>query len=298
MLQQTTVPHATPYFLDFTAPLADGRRPGRAPRTARSWPPGRGSATTPAPATCWPAPGRWRSDHGGVFPDTEEGLRALPGVGAYTAAAVAAIAFDRAGQRGRRQCRAGDGAAVRRRDAAAGRQAGAEARWPAALVARRPARRLGPGADGPGRHDLPAQGAALRPLPGRRPTAPPAPRGAPGDLSRARRAKAERPRRYGVAYVLDATATRSPWCAGRRKGLLGGMLGLPTSDWRATPGPTPRRWPPRRSTPTGATSGEVEHVFTHFALTLRVLAGARARRRGAMLDAIARGLRRPCRACS
>src|SRR5690606_38955545 len=29
------------------------------------------------------------------FPDTEAGLRALPGVGAYTAAAVAAIAFDR-----------------------------------------------------------------------------------------------------------------------------------------------------------------------------------------------------------
>src|SRR5207244_7201784 len=34
-------------------------------------------------------------EHGGVFPDTEEGLRALPGLGAYTAAAVAAIAFDR-----------------------------------------------------------------------------------------------------------------------------------------------------------------------------------------------------------
>jgi A/G-specific adenine glycosylase len=34
-------------------------------------------------------------DHGGVFPDTEEGLRALPGVGPYTAAAIAAIAFDR-----------------------------------------------------------------------------------------------------------------------------------------------------------------------------------------------------------
>ena len=33
--------------------------------------------------------------HGGVFPDTEEGLRALPGLGPYTAAAVAAIAFDR-----------------------------------------------------------------------------------------------------------------------------------------------------------------------------------------------------------
>lgn len=31
----------------------------------------------------------------GAFPDNEEGLRALPGLGAYTAAAVAAIAFDR-----------------------------------------------------------------------------------------------------------------------------------------------------------------------------------------------------------
>jgi A/G-specific adenine glycosylase len=34
-------------------------------------------------------------DHGGVFPDSEEGLRALPGIGPYTASAIAAIAFDR-----------------------------------------------------------------------------------------------------------------------------------------------------------------------------------------------------------
>src|ERR1700726_2021309 len=34
-------------------------------------------------------------DHGGVFPDTEQGLRSLPGIGPYTAAAIAAIAFDR-----------------------------------------------------------------------------------------------------------------------------------------------------------------------------------------------------------
>ena len=32
-------------------------------------------------------------DHGGAFPDTEEGLRSLPGIGPYTAAAIAAIAF-------------------------------------------------------------------------------------------------------------------------------------------------------------------------------------------------------------
>lgn len=33
-------------------------------------------------------------DHGGVLPSTEEGWRALPGVGPYTAAAVCALAFD------------------------------------------------------------------------------------------------------------------------------------------------------------------------------------------------------------
>jgi A/G-specific adenine glycosylase len=35
------------------------------------------------------------SDHGGIFPDTEDGLLQLPGIGPYTAAAIAAIAFDR-----------------------------------------------------------------------------------------------------------------------------------------------------------------------------------------------------------
>ena len=48
----------------------------------------------PARATCSPARAPWRR-RGGAFPDTEAGLRALPGLGAYTAAAVAAIAFGR-----------------------------------------------------------------------------------------------------------------------------------------------------------------------------------------------------------
>jgi A/G-specific adenine glycosylase len=34
-------------------------------------------------------------DHGGLFPDSEAALRALPGIGDYTAASVAAIAFGR-----------------------------------------------------------------------------------------------------------------------------------------------------------------------------------------------------------
>ena len=35
------------------------------------------------------------AQHGGHFPDTEDGLRTLPGIGGYTAAAIAAIAFGR-----------------------------------------------------------------------------------------------------------------------------------------------------------------------------------------------------------
>jgi A/G-specific adenine glycosylase len=45
--------------------------------------------------------------------------------------------------------------------------------------------------------------------------------------------------------------------------LLGGMLALPTSDWTAEP-PAPDAGPWRDL-------GEIDHTFTHFALTLRVL---------------------------
>ena len=38
---------------------------------------------------------KWSPNHGGCFPPDEAELRRLPGIGAYTAAAIAAIAFDR-----------------------------------------------------------------------------------------------------------------------------------------------------------------------------------------------------------
>ncbi len=94
MLQQTTVKAVGPYFEKFTA---------RWPSVAAL-----GSASQDDVLRMWAGLGYYSRarnlhacavavlcDHGGVFPDTEEGLRALPGIGPYTAAAIAAIAFDR-----------------------------------------------------------------------------------------------------------------------------------------------------------------------------------------------------------
>jgi A/G-specific adenine glycosylase len=94
MLQQTGVKTVGPYFEKFLA---------RWPDVAAL-----GSASLDDVLRMWAGLGYYSRarnlhacavavlrEHGGVFPDTEEGLRALPGIGPYTASAIAAIAFDR-----------------------------------------------------------------------------------------------------------------------------------------------------------------------------------------------------------
>jgi A/G-specific adenine glycosylase len=79
--------------------------------------------------------------------------------------------------------------------------------------------------------------------------------------------KAERPHRRGHAYVLTDGAGRVALVRRPDKGLLGGMTGLPTSDWGAAPSfapPVAGEW---------SAAGSVEHVFTHFSLTLEVHVG-------------------------
>src|ERR1700742_842623 len=94
MLQQTGVKTVGPYFEKFVARWPDVDALGRASLddVLRMWA-GLGYYSRARNLHACAA-AVWR-DHGGVFPDTEEGLRGLPGIGPYTAAAIAAIAFGR-----------------------------------------------------------------------------------------------------------------------------------------------------------------------------------------------------------
>lgn len=269
MLQQTTIPHATPYFLKFTT----------------RWPTVRdlAAAEDADVMAAWAGLGYYArarnllacaravaTAHGGVFPDTEAGLRGLPGLGPYTAAAVGAIAFDL-------PTNVVDGNVER----VMARLFAVETPTPEAkpelkqlagdLV--RPHR---PGDWAQALMDLGATVCRPKaPLCDRCPVAvfcAGLKRGMP-DRYPVRSEKAARPHRHGVAFILTrgdlvGLVRRPP------KGLLGGMLALPTTDWRDAPwteaeavtaAPAPADW---------RHVGEVEHGFTHFTLTLRLMRAA------------------------
>ncbi len=94
MLQQTGVKTVGPYFEKFLARWPDVDALGRASLddVLRMW---AGLGYYSRARNLHACAVAVRCDHGGAFPDTEEGLRALPGIGPYTAAAISAIAFGR-----------------------------------------------------------------------------------------------------------------------------------------------------------------------------------------------------------
>ncbi|WP_292078315.1 MULTISPECIES: A/G-specific adenine glycosylase [Brevundimonas] len=262
MLQQTTVPHATPYFHAFTTrwPTVSDLAAAEDAEVMGAW---AGLGYYARARNLLACARAVAGEYGGVFPDTEAALLALPGVGAYTAAAVASIAFDRAAN-------VVDGNVER----VVARLFAVETPVPAA---RPELRRLAglfvtderPGDWAQALMDLGATVCRPKsPSCGTCPVASECLGLATGDPARfpMKTKKADRPHRRGAAYVLIDDQGRVAVETRPEKGLLGGMLGLPTSDWTTgepvATAPVEADW---------RDAGAVEHVFTHFSLTLTVM---------------------------
>ena len=272
MLQQTGVKTVAPYFEKFVRRWPDVDALGRASldEVLRMWA-GLGYYSRARNLhACAVAVLR---DHGGAFPDTEEGLRSLPGIGPYTAAAIAAIAF------GRRTMPV-DGNIER----VVSRLFAVEEPLPQAkpLIRELAATLLGAG-DGASRAGDSAQ--ALMDLGSsictpRKPACVLCPLHA-DCLGRARGEQETYPRkppkktgelRRGAAFVVtrgDALLVRTR----PEQGLLGGMTEVPGSDWLAAQRDDMalRQAPlPNRAVHWHRKAGIVTHVFTHFPLELVV----------------------------
>jgi A/G-specific adenine glycosylase len=270
MLQQTTIAAVIPYFLRFL----------------QRWPSVADLAAAPLDdvLTEWAGLGYYArarnlhacakavvERHGGIFPADREALKALPGIGDYTSGAIAAIAFDI-------PAAAIDGNAER----ALSRLFDIETPMP---LAKPELRRIGESlvpADRPGDFaqalmDLGSTVCTPRKpgcvlCPWREPCRALA-LGIAESLPR-KAEKAVRPHRAGTAFwVVDDTGAV---LLRRRaeKGLLGGMIEVPSTEWGPTPpSPSDARSAAPLETDWRVLPGQVRHVFTHFELTLTVWTG-------------------------
>ena len=258
MLQQTTVAAVKPYFAAFTArwPTVETLAGAEEADVMAAWA-GLGYYSR---ARNLVRAARAVAARGG-FPDTEKGLRALPGLGAYTAAAVAAIAF------GRRAVvvDANVERVVARLFAIAEPLPGARKAIRAAADTITPDARSGDFAQA--MMDLGASICTPReprcllcPLSavceGRR----------SGDPARfpVKPAKKAKPLRRGKAFWIERDG--AVWLVRRAaRGMLGGMRALPDDGWSVKSDGT--------GLPADETLGLVRHGFTHFDLVLAVERG-------------------------
>ncbi len=270
MLQQTTVQAVIPYFLKFVERWPDVASLAAAPLDdiLVAWAGLGYYARARNLHACARMIAEWRD---GRFPEDEDSLSALPGIGAYTAAAIAAIAFGR-------HAVVVDGNVER----VMARLFAATEPLPKVKPAlRRFAASLTP-ADRPGDYAQAAMDLGATLCTPKSPACGLCPwmnacegrkRGIAAALP-ARAQKAERPVRRGIAFWIlrkDGAVLlrrRAP------EGLLGGMMEIPSTPWddrswslteAGGQAPLETEW---RLLP-----GLVRHTFTHFHLELQVAVG-------------------------
>ncbi|MGH7117228.1 MAG: A/G-specific adenine glycosylase, partial [Stellaceae bacterium] len=270
MLQQTTVAAVGPYFDRFAArwPDISALAAASLDEVLQVW---QGLGYYARARNLHACARAVAERHGGIFPREPTALRALPGIGDYTAAAIAAIAFDR-------PVAAVDGnveRVVARLYAIAEPMPEAKPRLKALAAALVPPRRAGDFAQA--MMDL---GATV--CTSRRPRCVLCPwrgvcaaaaSGQPDALP-VMAEKPDRPLHHGVAFWLTRADGSVLLRRRPEQGLLGGMIEIPSTAWRAArwsfpeavaAAPSAAQW--------AALPGKVRHGFTHFRLELAVVAG-------------------------
>ena len=260
MLQQTTVAAVTAYFQRFVVrwPRVEDLAAAQDAEVMAEW---AGLGYYARARNLLACARAVVSAHGGEFPATAAGMRALPGVGPYTAAAVASICYDEAAV-------VVDGNVERVMARLFAVQAPLpEAKPELVRLAGLVTPDLRPGDYAQAVMDLGATictprnpACGICPLLG---ICEAQRLGIAAELPR-KLAKVAKPVRQGVAWV----ATRGAQVLVERRaerGLLGGMLGFPSDGWDGSNlgAPFAADW---------QNLGEVKHTFTHFHLVLQVKA--------------------------
>ena len=206
---------------------------------------------------------------GGRFPESETALRALPGIGPYTAAAIAAIAFGQPST-------VVDGnieRVISRLFDVDDPLPESKARLRRLATSLTPRERAGDYAQA--MMDLGATVCRAK-----KPRCPECPlgtscagRGRAAQLPR-RSPRPARPTRYGIAFALLRADSAILLRRRPDKGLLGGLMEIPSTPWRDQPWP----WPVAQKFAPCAIdwrplTGTVGHSFTHFHLRIDVVVG-------------------------
>ncbi|OIP83907.1 MAG: A/G-specific adenine glycosylase [Rhodobacterales bacterium CG2_30_65_12] len=263
MLQQTTVAAVKSYFTRFMAlwPSVEALAVAEDARVMGEW---AGLGYYARARNLLKCARTVAGELGGTFPDTAEGLRALPGIGPYTAGAIAAIAFDRPEP-------VVDGNVERvmaRIFAVAEPLPRAKPVLRAKTAAMTPAHR--PGDYAQAVMDLGATICTPKsPTCGLCPWNSDCQARAVGMQAAlpARAEKTAKPIRQGIAYL--GRREDGAWLVETRpaKGLLGGMLGWPGGPWGDSAEDLPPVAADWRALP-----DDVRHTFTHFHLRLALRA--------------------------